>query len=39
MTEMIDNGFTIKSACNLSGYSRSLVYYKAKRGTLFWIKK
>ena len=30
MTEMIDNGFTIKSACNLSGYSRSLVYYNAK---------
>ena len=30
MTELIDSGFTIKNACNLSGYSRSLVYYKAK---------
>ena len=30
MNELVDRGFTIKNACNLSGYSRSLVYYKAK---------
>ena len=27
VTELINNGFTIKSACRLSGYTRSLVYY------------
>ena len=30
MTELIDSGFTINSAFYLSGYSRSLVYYKVK---------
>ena len=30
MNELVVRGFTINSACYLSGYSRSLVYYKAK---------
>ena len=27
MNDLVNKGFTIKTACNLSGYSRSLVYY------------
>ncbi|MEM0134516.1 MAG: IS3 family transposase [Thermoplasmatales archaeon] len=30
MTELIGKGYTIKDACTLSGYSRSLFYYEAK---------
>ena len=30
MTEMIDRGFSTRDACNLSGYPRSLLYYKRR---------